>query len=207
MYNQPFTSSYLLFVFINKIITLLIILLLAPVYLILALLVRYFLGSPVIFKQQRPGLNTKLFVLYKFRTMNNNKDSNDNLLNDNLRLSKFGLFLRSTSLDELPSLFNILKNDINFIGPRPLLTQYLPLYNKEQNKRHNVKPGLTGWAQVNGRNAINWQQKFKLDVWYVDNRSFWLDVKILLLTIKKVFIREGISASNNITMPPFTGNK
>ncbi len=193
--------------FINKIIALLMIIVLLPIYLILALLVYYFIGKPIIFKQQRLGLNAKPFTLYKFRTMNNNKDSGGNLLRDGLRLSKFGLLLRATSLDELPNLHNILKNDMSFIGPRPLLVRYLPLYNKEQKRRHEVKPGLTGLAQVNYRNTTSWEKRLKLDVWYVDNKSFWLDVKILLSTIKIVFTSCVTPTKNSTIMSPFKGNK
>ncbi len=145
--------------------------------------------------------------MMKFRTMLDAKDKYGNLLPDDQRMTKFGAFLRSTSLDELPGLLNVLKGDMSLVGPRPLLVQYLPLYNDEQARRHNVRPGITGWAQVNGRNAIGWEDKFKLDVWYVDNHSMWLDIKILFLTIKKVFVREGISASDHVTIEPFKGNK
>ena len=177
-----------------------------PIISITALLIYFKLGSPILFTQNRPGLNGKTFKMMKFRTMLDGKDKHGNLLPDNERMTKFGAFLRSTSLDELPGLFNVLKGDMSLVGPRPLLVQYLPLYSAEQARRHNVRPGITGWAQVNGRNAISWEQKFKLDVWYVDNKSFWLDLKILLLTIKKVFIKEGISAEDHVTMPFFTGS-
>lgn len=183
------------------------IIVLSPVFLVLAILVRIKLGSPVIFQQKRPGLNEKIFTLYKFRTMTDEKDRLGNLLPDSVRLTKFGRFLRSTSLDELPELFNILKGDMSIIGPRPLLVQYLPLYNEHQKKRHNVRPGLSGWAQVNGRNAISWEEKFNYDVEYVNNISFLLDLKIILLTIKKVFKREGINQEGEATMEYFTGNK
>lgn len=178
-----------------------------PVLIIIAILVKINLGSPVIFKQQRPGLNEKIFTLYKFRTMADIRDKNGKLLPDNQRLTRFGKFLRSTSLDELPELYNILKGDMSFVGPRPLLVEYLPLYNQLQRRRHEVKPGLTGLAQVNGRNAISWDQKFELDVEYVDNVSFIGDLKIIILTFKKVLTREGISSENSVTMEPFTGNK
>lgn len=178
-----------------------------PVLIIIAILVKINLGSPVIFKQQRPGLNEKIFTLYKFRTMADIRDKNGKLLPDNQRLTRFGKFLRSTSLDELPELYNILKGDMSFVGPRPLLVEYLPLYNQLQRRRHEVRPGLTGLAQVNGRNAISWDQKFKLDVEYVDNVSFIGDLKIIILTFKKVLMREGISSENSVTMEPFTGNK
>lgn len=180
---------------------------LCPVLIIIAILVKINLGSPVIFKQQRPGLNEKIFTLYKFRTMADIRDKNGKLLPDNQRLTRFGKFLRSTSLDELPELYNILKGDMSFVGPRPLLVEYLPLYNQLQRRRHEVKPGLTGLAQVNGRNAISWDQKFELDVEYVDNVSFIGDLKIIILTFKKVLTREGISSENSVTMEPFTGNK
>ncbi|MBB1419444.1 MULTISPECIES: sugar transferase [unclassified Pseudoalteromonas] len=182
------------------------ILTLLPVIMIVALLIRFKLGSPILFTQDRPGLHGKVFKMMKFRTMLDGKDKQGNLLPDNERMTKFGSFLRSTSLDELPGLFNVLKGDMSLVGPRPLLVQYLPLYNKQQARRHNVRPGITGWAQVNGRNAISWEDKFKLDVWYVDNQSFWLDIKILLLTVKKVFVREGISADGEATMSLFKGS-
>ena len=179
---------------------------LSPVIIVVAVLIRFKLGSPILFTQDRPGLNGKIFKMMKFRTMLDGKDKQGNLLPDNERMTKFGAFLRSTSLDELPGLFNVIKGDMSLVGPRPLLVQYLPLYNEEQARRHNVRPGITGWAQVNGRNAISWEDKFKLDVWYVDNQSFLLDIKILLLTVKKVFVREGISADGEVTMSAFTGD-
>lgn len=182
-------------------------LILLPVVIIVAVLIRFKLGSPILFTQDRPGLNGNVFKMMKFRTMLDGKDKHGNLLPDDERMTKFGAFLRSTSLDELPGLFNVLKGDMSLVGPRPLLVQYLPLYNKEQARRHNVRPGITGWAQVNGRNAISWEQKFKLDVWYVDNQSFLLDIKILLLTVKKVFVREGISADGHVTIEQFKGSK
>lgn len=183
------------------------ILALLPVIVVVAVLIRFKLGSPILFTQQRPGLNGKIFKMMKFRTMLDGKDKQGNLLPDNERMTQFGAFLRSTSLDELPGLFNVLKGDMSLVGPRPLLVQYLPLYNAKQARRHNVRPGITGWAQVNGRNAISWEDKFKLDVWYVDNQSFWLDIKILFLTVKKVFVREGISADGHVTIEPFKGSK
>lgn len=179
---------------------------LSPVLLIVAILVRIKLGSPVIFKQIRPGLNEKIFMMYKYRTMTDERDQNGGLLPDDIRLTKFGRLLRATSLDELPELFNILKGDMSIIGPRPLLVQYLPLYNEEQKRRHQVRPGLSGLAQVNGRNAISWEDKFKLDVKYVDNVSFKEDCKIIIYTIKKVFIREGINSETAATMEAFKGN-
>ncbi|WP_342580947.1 sugar transferase [Ureibacillus sp. FSL W7-1570] len=189
------------------ILSLIAIIVLSPIFLIVALLVKIKLGSPVIFKQQRPGLNEKIFTMYKFRTMTDERDENGELLPDSVRLTKFGKFLRSTSLDELPELFNILKGDMSIVGPRPLLVQYLPLYNDHQKRRHEVRPGLTGLAQVNGRNAISWEEKFDLDVRYVDHVSFIGDWKIILLTVKKVFVREGINSETAATMEPFTGNK
>jgi undecaprenyl phosphate N,N'-diacetylbacillosamine 1-phosphate transferase len=182
------------------------ILALSLVLLIVALLVRVKLGSPVLFIQRRPGLNEKIFMMYKFRTMTDEKDENGELLPDSVRLTKFGKFLRSTSLDELPELFNILKGDMSIIGPRPLLVQYLPLYNKHQKRRHAVRPGLSGLAQVNGRNALSWEDKFNLDVEYVDKVSFIGDWRIILLTIKKVFVREGINSETAATMEAFKGN-
>ena len=181
--------------------------LLVPVYIYVILMLRMKLGSPVFFTQSRPGLNGKVFNMYKFRTMTNECSTDGNLLSDEARLTKFGRFLRSTSLDELPSLWNVLKGDMSLVGPRPLLVEYLPLYSEKQSRRHEVKPGITGWAQVNGRNAISWDEKFDLDVWYVDNQSFWLDINILFLTIKKVFKREGVSAEGEATVKYFKGNE
>lgn len=189
------------------ILSLLAIIVLSPVLLVVAILVRTKLGSPVIFKQKRPGLNGKIFTLYKFRTMTDERDKFGELLPDNVRLTKFGKFLRNTSLDELPELFNILKGDMSVIGPRPLLVQYLPLYDEHQKHRHDVRPGLSGLAQVSGRNAISWEDKFDLDVEYVDSVSFIGDWKIIFLTLKKVFVREGISSGTAVTMEPFTGTK
>ncbi|WP_280525915.1 sugar transferase [Pseudoalteromonas fuliginea] len=187
-------------------VSIIVFLILLPVILLVAVLIRIKLGSPILFTQDRPGLNGKVFKMMKFRSMLDAKDKHGNLLPDNERMTKFGAFLRSTSLDELPGLFNVLKGDMSLVGPRPLLVQYLPLYNSEQAKRHNVRPGITGWAQVNGRNAIGWDEKFKLDVWYVENQSFLLDMRILLLTVKKVFIREGINADGHVTIEPFKGS-
>lgn len=163
-------------------------------------------GGKVFFFQERPGKNGKIFRVIKFKTMTDERDANGNLLPDDKRLTKIGKFVRSTSLDELPQLINVLKGDMALIGPRPLLPQYLPLYSPEQARRHEVRPGITGWAQVNGRNAISWTKKFELDVWYVDHCSFGLDLKIVFLTVKKVFVREGISSVTSVTMEPFTGN-
>ena len=182
-------------------------LLLMPIYFLVILLVKVKFGSPVFFKQLRPGLKGKVFNIYKFRTMTNECDSNGILLPDSRRLTQFGKFLRSTSLDELPSLWSVLKGDMSLVGPRPLLVEYLPLYSKRQSRRHEVRPGVTGWAQVNGRNAISWDEKFELDVWYVDNQSIWLDIKILWLTVKKVIARDGITAQGDVTMPIFRGSK
>ncbi len=181
-------------------------LILLPVMLVVALLVRVKLGSPIIFNQPRPGLSGETFNMLKFRSMTSECDEQGNLLPDELRLPKFGKFLRSSSLDELPGLWNVLTGKMSLVGPRPLLIEYLPLYNKKQAKRHNVRPGITGWAQVNGRNAISWQEKFDLDVWYVENQSFLLDVKILFLTVYKVLKRSDISAEGEATMTKFTGN-
>jgi lipopolysaccharide/colanic/teichoic acid biosynthesis glycosyltransferase len=170
---------------------------------LLAWRVRVALGTPVLFRQVRPGRHGRLFKLAKFRTMTDERDASGGLLPDASRLTPFGRWLRATSLDELPSLWNVLKGDMSLVGPRPLLVEYLPLYSSEQARRHEVRPGITGWAQVNGRNALSWEQKFELDVWYVGNRSFWLDMRILLTTARKVFVREGISAPGDATMPIF----
>ena len=175
-------------------------------YIIIALLVRLKLGSPILFKQERPGKDEKTFTLYKFRTMTDAKDENGELLPDDIRLTKFGKFLRSTSLDELPEAFNILKGDMSVIGPRPLLVQYLPLYNEKQHRRHEVRPGLSGHAQVNGRNSVTWEEKFNLDVEYVDKITFIGDIKIVLDTVVKAVRREGISSDSSSTMEAFTGN-
>lgn len=174
---------------------------------IIAIIIFFSIGSPILFKQIRPGYLGKPFVIIKFRTMNDKQNCDGKPLTDDVRLTKLGKVLRKSSLDELPQLFNIIKGDMSFVGPRPLLMEYLPLYNKEQMKRHDVKPGVTGWTQINGRNAISWEQKFELDLWYVDNRSFVLDMKILCLTIKKVLNREGINADGYTTMPKFRGTE
>ena len=189
------------------ILSLLAIIILSPVLLVTAILVRVKLGSPVIFCQKRPGLHGKVFNLYKFRSMNDKRDENGELLPDEIRLTSFGKKLRASSLDELPEFFNILKGDMSFVGPRPLLVQYLPLYNEEQAHRHDVLPGLTGLAQVNGRNAITWEKKFEYDVEYARNISFLLDLKIIFATFGKVFKRDGISSATSATMEPFTGTK
>ncbi len=191
---------------LDIILSLLALILLSPVFAVLAVLVRIKLGSPVLFRQKRPGYHGEIFELMKFRTMTDKKDENGDLLPDEIRLTDFGKKLRSTSLDELPEFFNILKGDMSFVGPRPLLVQYLPLYSKEQARRHDVLPGLTGWAQVNGRNAISWEEKFKYDVEYVDNISFPMDVKIVFMTVKSVLKREGISSEGSATMEFFEGS-
>ena len=182
------------------------ILLLSPIILTVAVLLYILNEGGVFFTQQRPGKNATLFKVIKFKTMNDRIDQHGKLLSDKERLTRMGNFIRTTSLDELPQMINVLKGDMSLIGPRPLLSRYLPLYNEAQNRRHEVKPGITGWAQVNGRNAISWEQKFKYDVWYVDHLSFLLDIKIIFLTIKKVFIREGITGDDSATIKPFTGN-
>jgi undecaprenyl phosphate N,N'-diacetylbacillosamine 1-phosphate transferase len=182
------------------------ILVLSPTLIILAILVRTKLGSPILFKQKRPGLNEKVFTMYKFRTMTDARDENGKLLPDDVRLTKFGKLLRATSLDELPELFNILKGEMSIIGPRPLLVDYLPLYNTDQKRRHEVRPGLSGLAQVSGRNFLSWEDKFNLDIQYIDNVSFIQDCKIIILTLKKVFIREGINSENAATMEAFQGS-
>lgn len=181
--------------------------LLWPVLLCLTMLVRLKLGAPVFFRQTRPGLHGRSFQLIKFRTMRDAFDAQGKPLPDAERLTRFGRWLRATSLDELPELWNVLKGEMSLVGPRPLLMEYLPLYSVEQARRHEVKPGITGWAQVNGRNALSWEEKFELDLWYVEHQSLWLDVKIIVLTIKKVLMREGISADGEATMPRFTGSQ
>lgn len=181
--------------------------LLSPLYLYVAYKVRKNLGSPVIFRQVRPGLHGKPFEMIKFRTMTDERDPEDNLLPNEQRLPRFGKMLRATSLDEMPELWNVIKGDMSIVGPRPLLMDYLPLYNEQQAKRHNVRPGMTGYAQVNGRNSISWEEKFKLDTWYVENQSIWLDFKIMFQTVKKVLVKEGINQSEEVTMTRFMGNK
>ena len=180
---------------------------LSPLILLIAVLVSIFIGTPILFLQQRPGYKTRPFYIYKFRTMTDARDSGGNLLPDSDRLTPFGKFLRSLSLDELPELYNILRGEISVVGPRPLLMEYLPLYSPEQLRRHDVYPGLTGWAQINGRNAIDWPTRFALDVWYVDHRSFWLDIRIILETIWKVIKRENVNQPGQATTEYFTGNK
>ena len=179
----------------------------APFMLLLALVVWQGMGRPILLAQMRPGWNGRPFPFYKFRTMTEELDEHGQLLPDAMRLTPLGLFLRRTSLDELPQIINVLKGDMSLVGPRPLLMEYLPLYTPEQARRHEVRPGITGWAQVNGRNALNWEDKFKLDVWYVDHCSFWLDIRILWLTLLKVLVREGINAAGDATMPKFTGSR
>ena len=191
---------------LQRLLALVLLLLLSPLMLVTALFVRLRLGGPVLFSQQRPGLHGRPFQLVKFRTMTQRRDGNGALLPDEQRLTPFGQLLRRSSLDELPELLNILRGDMVFVGPRPLLMDYLPLYSHEQARRHLVRPGLTGWAQVHGRNALSWEEKFRLDVWYVDHQSFWLDLRIFLITIWKVIRSEGISAAGEATMAPFTGS-
>lgn len=193
--------------FFDFILSLIAIIMLSPVYLIVIVLVRIKLGSPVFFTQKRPGKDEKIFKMYKFRTMTNEVDENGNLLPDDKRLTKFGKLLRSTSLDELPELFNILKGDMSIVGPRPLLVRYLPLYNEYQKHRHDARPGFTGWAQCNGRNSISWEEKFDLDVYYVNHITFLLDVKIIFKTVKTVLCREGISSEASATMKEFRGSQ
>ncbi|WP_313477103.1 sugar transferase [Stutzerimonas kunmingensis] len=180
---------------------------LLPVVLLVACGVRWKLGAPILFSQVRPGLQGKPFKMVKFRSMRDAFDANGKPLSDLQRMTSFGSFLRSSSLDELPELWNVLKGEMSLVGPRPLLMEYLPLYSAEQYRRHEVRPGVTGWAQINGRNALSWEEKFRLDVWYVDNQSFWLDMKILFLTFKKVLVRDGISGYGEATMSKFTGNR
>ncbi|WDE99146.1 sugar transferase [Lentisphaera profundi] len=178
----------------------------APLLLVLSIFIRINLGAPIFFVQKRPGLNGKIFKMFKFRTMLDSVDKHGEPLPDAQRLTPFGSFLRKASLDELPGLFNVLKGDMSLVGPRPLLIEYLPLYSSQQARRHNVKPGITGWAQVNGRNAISWEEKFNLDVWYVENQSFWLDIKILFMTVGKVIKKSDISSASSVTMEKFTGD-
>lgn len=201
MYNLIFKRIFDIYI------SVIVLIIISPIF-ILATFCLYLAnqGKPFFF-QKRPGKNGKIFRIIKFKTMNDRTDSEGNLLPDADRLTPVGKFVRKTSLDEIPQLINVLKGDMSLVGPRPLLPEYLPLYNKEQARRHEVRPGITGWAQVNGRNAISWKQKFEYDVWYVDHLSFWLDLKILLLTIKKVFVREGISQQGQATMEPFRGNE
>ncbi|AAU25132.1 sugar transferase [Bacillus licheniformis] len=180
---------------------------LSPAMILTACLIRWKIGSPVLFRQTRPGLNGEPFTLYKFRTMTDERDAAGNLLSDEKRLTKTGRLIRKTSLDELPQLINVIKGDLSLVGPRPLLMEYIPLYTKRQWRRHEVKPGITGWAQINGRNKVTWEEKFELDVWYVDHRSFLLDLKILLLTVVKVLKSEGVSQDRHVTAEKFTGRR
>jgi sugar transferase EpsL len=199
-------SQKLLKQLFDTVMSLIFLVVLSPIFILLGIAILIKLGKPICFKQQRPGLHSKPFVMYKFRTMRNVVDEQGNPLDDAMRLTKFGAFLRKYSLDELPELFNVLKGDMSLVGPRPLLMEYLPLYSKEQARRHEVKPGITGWAQINGRNAINWDDKFKLDIWYVDHQSFWLDLKILFFTIIKTIKKEGINQAGHVTAEKFRGN-
>ncbi|WP_343750249.1 sugar transferase [Marinomonas primoryensis] len=192
--------------FFDIIVSFLLLFILFPILIFLIFLIFFKMGSPVFFIQIRPGMNGKKIKMLKFRTLINKYGACNSLESDFERMTIFGSFLRSTSLDELPGLINVIKGDMSLVGPRPLLVQYLPLYSIEQARRHNVRPGITGWAQVNGRNAISWEEKFKLDVWYVDNQCFWLDIKILFLTVKKVFFREGISSDGHVTAELFKGS-
>lgn len=202
-YPLPKLTKY----FLDRLVATLVLILFSPLLLTLALLVRTKLGSPVLFCQQRPGLKGRPFTILKFRTMTDQQDIDGNLLPDAVRLTPFGRWLRSTSLDELPELINVMKGEMSFVGPRPLLMKYLNLYTPEQMRRHNMKPGITGWAQINGRNAIEWEDKFKLDLWYIDNWSLIMDLKILFMTVEKVLKRQGISQSNHATMREFTGTQ
>jgi len=202
--QSPAPLSKRVFDFLASLLALVI---LSPILFLLFLLVWLFLGWPIFFSQARPGLQGSIFKLYKFRTMRDLRDASGNLLPDEQRLTRFGRFLRSSSLDELPELFNVLKGEMSLVGPRPLLIQYLDRYTPEQARRHQVFPGITGWAQVNGRNALTWEEKFALDVWYVDHRTFWLDVRIIFMTIGKIFKREGISAPGSATAPEFMGSE
>ena len=188
-------------------IALIALIILSPILLLTAILVRVFIGTPILFKQQRPGYMGRPFFVYKFRSMTNRLTPNGSLLPDAERLTRFGSFLRSLSLDELPELFNILRGDMSFVGPRPLLMEYLPLYSPRQMRRHDVVPGLTGWAQVNGRNAIDWPTRFNMDIWYVDNWSFWLDIKIIFMTVWKVISREGVNQDGQPTVEYFKGEQ
>lgn len=193
--------------FSDRVIAVLLIIILLPILMLLCFIVNIKLGKPVFFKQIRPGLKGKIFGMYKFRSMTSETDTNGELLPDEIRLTRFGKILRASSLDELPELINIIKGEMSFVGPRPLLVEYLEFYSDEQMKRHNMKPGITGWAQVNGRNAISWEEKFELDVWYVENWSIWVDIKILFLTVYKVLRRDGVSQEGHVTMEKFKGTK
>ena len=190
----------------DRVVSLFSLVLLIPVFFLLGIIIFFDTGFPIFFRQKRPGLNGNPFIFYKFRTMLDEKDKEGTFLSEKNRITKLGRFLRGLSLDELPSIINVLKGDMSFVGPRPLLMEYLPLYSPNQNLRHNIKPGITGWAQINGRNSISWEEKFEFDVWYVKNQSVLLDLKIFFLTIWKVVKREGIDNSKNSTMPPFLGS-
>lgn len=192
---------------LDRVLALIMIVLLSPIMIVTAILIYLRLGKPIVFTQLRPGLHEAPFTIYKFRTMSDEKDSDGNLLSDELRLQGIGSMIRKLSLDELPQLFNVLKGEMSFIGPRPLLPEYLPLYNQVQKRRHEVRPGITGWAQVNGRNAISWEKKFELDVWYVEHISFLTDMKIIMMTVLKVFKREGVSSDSSVSMEKFRGNR
>jgi len=191
---------------LDKILAVFLIILFSPIYIIVSMLILWNMGRPILFRQKRPGKDEKIFGIYKFRTMTNDKDADGNLLPDEQRLVGIGKFIRSASLDELPQLFNVLNGEMSFVGPRPLLIEYLAVYNEKQKRRHDVKPGITGWAQVNGRNAISWEQKFEYDVWYVNHQSFWLDIKILWMTFLKVVKRSDISSNTSATMERFRGS-
>ena len=192
--------------FFDIFLSLILIIIFSPLFLIITLIVKYKIGTPIFFKQLRPGKNKKPFLIIKFRTMKHSIDSFGNQLPDHLRIDSFGKFLRSSSLDELPELWNVLKGDMSFVGPRPLLLEYLPLYTPRQSLRHELRPGITGWAQINGRNNISWEKKLEMDVWYIENRSFWLDIKILLITIYKVLKKDGINKIGKTTTDKFEGN-
>lgn len=191
----------------DLIVSAILLLALSPILLVLYVLVHFKLGAPALFRQIRPGLYGEPFTMVKFRTMTDARDEKGELLSDNERLTNFGRFLRASSLDELPELWNVLRGEMSLVGPRPLLMEYLPLYTSEQARRHEMRPGITGWAQVNGRNALSWNDKFRLDVWYVDHQSFWLDIRILILTVKKVLVRDGINAAGEATISKFDGDK
>ena len=191
--------------FLDRTLSLVLLIFLFPLMIIVAILIYIMMGSPIFFRQKRPGLHGKIFSIYKFRTMNNQKDRNGKLLSDKERLAGIGQLIRSTSIDELPQLFNVLKGDMSFVGPRPLLVEYLNLYTIEQSKRHDVLPGITGWAQISGRNAISWEEKFRYDIWYVNNQSFWLDIKIFWITFVKIIRRSDVNSNTHVTMERFEG--
>lgn len=209
LHNQFGTFMYIQFLkpLLDRFLALVLLILLFPVFIVTALAIWLIMGRPVVFRQLRPGLHGRIFPIYKFRTMTDERDVNGDLLPDEMRLKGIGKLIRSLSLDELPQLVNVLKGDMSFIGPRPLLVEYLPLYSAEQNRRHEAKPGISGWAQINGRNALSWDEKFKLDVWYVDHASFAVDARIAWLTLLRVIRPQGVSQSGHVTMPKFTGNR